>query len=66
MTPEQFVYWLQGFAELDEYNSPPSKEQWKSIKEHLALTFNKVTSPITINPIPQRIEFIKDYQPAIC
>lgn len=41
MTPEQFVYWMQGFAELNE--SPPSPEQWQSIREHLQLVFKKET-----------------------
>lgn len=50
MTPEQFCYWLQGFAELHE--APPGCEQWQSIREHLATVFNKVTpqmpQPLTI------------------
>lgn len=41
MTAEQFAYWLQDYAELNE--APPSAEQWQSIREHLALVFNKVT-----------------------
>lgn len=41
MTPEQFVYWMQGFSELNE--SPPSPEQWQSIREHLQLVFKKET-----------------------
>lgn len=44
MTPEQFCYWLQGRAELDE--TPPTPEQWKSIREHLATVFVKVTPPL--------------------
>ncbi len=41
MTPEQFAYWMQGFAELNAL--PPSPEQWQSIREHLALVFDKKT-----------------------
>lgn len=41
MTAEQFTYWLQGYAELNE--QPPSPEQWQMIRDHLALVFNKVT-----------------------
>lgn len=41
MTADQFAYWLQGFAELNE--QPPTAEQWQSVREHLALVFNKVT-----------------------
>lgn len=43
MTAENFCYWLQGRAELVPHT--PSAEEWASIKEHLALVFNKVTSP---------------------
>lgn len=41
MTPEQFVYWMQGFAEL--HSAPPSPEQWQAIRDHLALVFDKRT-----------------------
>lgn len=47
MTPEQFAYWLQGFAELNE--APPSEAQWKSVREHLALVFDKLTPPFEIS-----------------
>jgi hypothetical protein len=51
MDPLQFAYWLQGFSELT--NEPPTPEQWKSIKEHLATVFNKVTPPVhTPNTYP--------------
>lgn len=45
MTEQQFCYWLQGFAELSG-DCPPTPEQWKSIREHLALCFKKVTPPV--------------------
>lgn len=41
MTSEQFAYWLQGFAEI--HGGAPTPEQWKVIKDHLNLVFNKVT-----------------------
>lgn len=44
MTELQFAYLLQGFAELNE--APPTPEQWKSIREHLALVFTKVTPKV--------------------
>lgn len=44
MTPQDFCYWLHGFAELN--GSQPTPEQWQSIREHLALVFNKVTPKI--------------------
>ncbi len=47
MNAEQFCYWLQGRAELDE--TPPTPEQWKSICEHLATVFVKVTPPVGDN-----------------
>lgn len=53
MTPEQFCYWLQGFAEIN--GTAPSPEQWRQIKDHLATVFRKVTpkyDPI-INPITE-------------
>lgn len=53
MTAEQFAYWLQGYAELND--APPTAEQWQAIRDHLALVFNKVTPDYTgprINPFP--------------
>jgi hypothetical protein len=44
MTEQQFAYWLQGFAELNP--DPPTADQWKSIREHLAMVFKKVTPPV--------------------
>lgn len=41
MSPEQFAYWLQGFAELNP--APPTAEQWQTIRDHIATVFEKVT-----------------------
>lgn len=41
MTPEQFAYWLQGFAEI--HSAAPSADQWQVIRDHLAAVFQKVT-----------------------
>jgi hypothetical protein len=41
MTPEQFVYWLQGFAEVARWH--PTVEQWQIIRDHLNLVFKKET-----------------------
>lgn len=41
MTPEQFAYWLQGYAEIG--GPTPTPEQWQIIKDHLALVFQKKT-----------------------
>lgn len=42
MTPEQFIYWLKGFIEIDNPKNLDSKKV-KIIKDHLDLVFNKVT-----------------------
>lgn len=42
MNPETFVYWLQGFVELQESDSISDK-QWLVIKDHLKLVFDKQT-----------------------
>ena len=47
MTPENFAYWLNGFVELTQ-GQTPNPAQWKSIKEHLDLVFKKVTPPIGV------------------
>lgn len=41
MTPEQFIYWLQGFNECAQ--QAPTKEQWQIIQDHLKQVFNKQT-----------------------
>lgn len=43
MTPEQFCYWLQGFAEPRLGAGAPTTQQWAIITEHLNTVFNKVT-----------------------
>ena len=48
MTPDQFVYWMQGFVELGSEH--PTAAQWKSICEHLATVFHKVTPPVEAGP----------------
>ncbi len=47
MTPEQFVYWLNGFFELGKPVGL-SAQQVESIKDHLALVMKKVTPHVTI------------------
>jgi hypothetical protein len=42
MTPENFVYWFQGWLELERPEAITS-EQLEVIKNHLQLVFNKVT-----------------------
>lgn len=47
MTPEQFVYWLQGFVEINNTSKSPSADQWKVIEDHLKTVFHKVTPTYT-------------------
>lgn len=60
MTPEQFAYWLQGFAEVSK--TPPTKEQWKEITNHLNIVFVKVTPP----SLTDTIWTLKNREAAIC
>lgn len=55
MTPEQFAYWLQGFAELNP--QAPNAEQWQAIRDHLGAVFHKVT--------PRRVEGPNIASPAL-
>lgn len=45
MTPIEFCYWLQGWAELED-GKTPKMEQWKLILAHLQLVFDKQTPTI--------------------
>lgn len=48
MTLENFVYWLQGFVELNE-TSTITETQFVQIKNHLALVLTKKTP--NVNPL---------------
>ena len=48
MTPEQFAYWLQGFAEVSDRS--PNVHEWKIIKDHLATVFKKITPTYPTGP----------------
>lgn len=41
MTPNDFVYWLQGYVELN--GDVPTEQQWDVIKDHLQLVMDKKT-----------------------
>ena len=75
MTPEQFVYWLQGFNEIRDKNAVGlSEHQWEVVREHLQTVFHKVTpdrTPFTIpdtfpQPFPSSMPKGSGTQPTIC
>ena len=41
MTPRDFTYWLQGFAEI--HKRAPTADEWQVITDHLQLVFDKQT-----------------------
>lgn len=49
MTPEQFVYWLQRFAELS--GERPTEAQWVGIKDHLQTVFEEMVPPAHVSNI---------------
>ena len=53
MTPEQFVYWLQGHMEIRGTDEPLSAEQVKVIREHLAKVLTHVPSAEYVRPSGQ-------------
>lgn len=63
MTPEQFAYWLQGFAEM--HCAPPDEAQWKMVKDHLKTVFFKVTPPLYVHPLDKQTDW-QLIPPAIC
>lgn len=48
MTSRDFVYWLQGFAEI--HGKAPSDEQWTTIRNHLNLVFKHEIDPSMPDP----------------
>ena len=65
MTPEQFAYWLQGFAEI--HTKAPTDEEWIIIKDHLATIFDKVTPDrkLEYNKLPNIVQPHNPMTPAI-
>jgi len=62
MTPEQFIYWMQGFAELTETKTI-SEKQWTVIKDHLALVFDKQTPDrVALRPEDLTPEELREFQ----
>ena len=52
MTPEQFIYWLQGFFEISNAETI-TKEQTEIIKNHLNLVFHHEIDP-SYTPDPKK------------
>lgn len=69
MTPEQFVYWLQGFVEMNP-NAMLTGTQWTILKDHLKLVMNKQTpnrgvqiGPLgPIHPGQSPVDYLKQHQ----
>lgn len=52
MTPENFVYWLQGYFELAEPSTGLTDSQTQTIKNHLALVFIHSIDPAATAGMP--------------
>jgi hypothetical protein len=64
MNERDFCYWLNGFVELTQ-GQTPNPAQWKSIQEHLGEVFKKVT-PKVGNTVEVKIDVdAKDAQKAV-
>ena len=57
MTAEQFVYWLQGFMEINDPDTI-SKSETRVIKNHLALVFDKQTPTRVGTGVPNKTEIV--------
>ena len=64
MTPEQFCYWLQGFAEI--HQDQPNGQEWIIIMDHLSQVFNKQTPDRgkTMNDLHRQWQESKPHGPA--
>lgn len=64
MTPEQFVYWLQGFVEIRETEKVGLTErEWDIIKDHLQTVFHKVTPTYKPVPMPHQPDWKRTNDP---
>lgn len=64
MTEQQFVYWIQGWIELNG-GKQPDEAQWKMICDHLKTVFVKVTPPLSFpnHPIFPRDKQVEPHMP---
>lgn len=61
VTPQDFCYWLQGYAEVAR--SRPSEDQWQCILDHLKLVFEKVTPPMPEEKFKEIVDDLKKRTP---
>ena len=56
MTSKDFAYWLQGFFELADPNTPLTEKQVQTIKNHLKLVFlHEIDPSYSDDPTVQKI-----------
>ena len=56
MTSKDFVYWMQGFFELSDGNTPLTEKQVETIKNHLKLVFlHEIDPSYSDDPTVQQI-----------
>ena len=67
MDSKSFVFWLQGFFELSEPNTPLTDKQVEIIKNHLKLVFlHEIDPSYSDDPTVQQIfQNIHDGKPAL-
>ena len=64
MTARDFVYWLQGYLELENTGAGLTPLQKEIIKEHLKLVFDKQT-PDFYPSIPINTPIVGPYKPYV-
>ncbi len=55
MTPEQFVYWLQGYVDINAQSGDEvgiTRAQWQVVKDNLKEVFHPRIQELSANPPP--------------
>lgn len=60
MTPEQFIYWLQGYMEIADPKNVDEK-QIQIIKDHISLVLKKETPDRAVVPQSPLVKGIEDW-----
>lgn len=61
MSPENFVYWLQGYFELAEPTTGLTDTQTQAIKNHLALVFiHSIDPAATVGMPPEQAKDVQE------